>query len=255
MAEEKTPPSDAHLEVLGLHRWQHRSDAQNSDTEDPGQRGNGSEVVSGGGNGQSENTLTLEPEKVHQHKWRRLRKNVSECTRCELYRTRKNTVFGVGKEDADLLLIGEAPGADEDAQGEPFVGRAGLLLNNMLSAIGMQREEVFIANILKCRPPGNENPTPEQAYECRGHLQGQIELIQPRVILALGSVAAQNLLEVDTPIGRLRGQVHSLPGTEIPVIPSYHPAYLLRSPKKKADAFQDLLLLLDVMARGSATPS
>ena len=192
-------------------------------------------------------TLKLGPEERHIRQWRVLRKDVSDCVLCELHRTRKNTVFGIGAENADLMLVGEAPGAEEDARGEPFVGRAGKLLDSMLAAVGMSREQVFIANILKCRPPYNENPTPEQAEKCRPYLDRQIELIQPRAILALGAVAAHNLLDVETPIGRLRGAVHEMSGSGIPVIPTYHPAYLLRRPQGKAQAFEDLLLLCDLL--------
>ncbi len=188
-------------------------------------------------------TLTLDANAQHLRKWRVVRKEVEGCVLCELHRTRKNTVFGVGNENADLMLIGEAPGADEDAQGEPFVGRAGKLLDSMLGAIGLSREQVFIANILKCRPPNNENPTPEQAETCRPYLDRQIELIQPKVILALGAVAAHNLLEVETPIGRMRGTVFEMSKSGIPVIPTYHPAYLLRRPQGKAQSLEDLLLL------------
>ena len=200
-------------------------------------------------------TLTLDAEGRHLRQWRVIRKEVSECVLCELHRTRKNTVFGVGAENADLMLIGEAPGADEDAQGEPFVGRAGKLLDSILASIGMSREQVFIANILKCRPPNNENPTPEQAEKCRPHLNRQIELIQPRVILALGAVAAHNLLNVETPIGRLRGAVHEMSGSGIPVVPTYHPAYLLRRPQGKAQVLEDLLLLCDVLEDLKASPT
>ncbi len=251
MPEQKAPPSDAHLEAMGLQRWRPRATEAETEAEPPSEPMPEAAVEPASANGDNGQTLTLEPEKVQRLKWRRLRHGVSECTRCELYRTRTNTVFGTGAENADLMLIGEAPGADEDAQGEPFVGRAGLLLNNMLGAIGMQREEVFIANILKCRPPGNENPTPEQAEECRSHLQGQIELVQPRVILTLGSIATQNLLDVETPIGQLRGQVYPLPGSDIQVVATYHPAYLLRSPRKKANVFEDLLLMLQVLEQGT----
>ena len=243
-------PSDAHLKELGLGQWRHR---KSSETDQPGNGTEGMSDLAVGTVGDAKEgklgttTLRLDAEGRHLHQWRVVRKEVSECVLCELHRTRKNTVFGVGAEDADLMLIGEAPGADEDAQGEPFVGRAGKLLDSMLAAIGMSRDQVFIANILKCRPPDNENPTPEQAEKCRPHLNRQIELIQPRVILALGAVAAHNLLNVETPIGQLRGTVHEMSGSRIPVIPTYHPAYLLRRPQGKAQALDDLLLLCDVL--------
>lgn len=170
--------------------------------------------------------------------WPALELAVKACTACGLRAGCKQTVFGVGDQGANWLVIGEAPGADEDKQGEPFVGRAGQLLNSMLAAIGLRREQVYIANILKCRPPANRDPRPEEAALCRAFLERQIALIQPRLILALGRIAAQNLLATDTPIGRLRGQVHQLHG--IPVVVTYHPAYLLRSPGEKRKAWSDL---------------
>jgi uracil-DNA glycosylase len=178
--------------------------------------------------------------------WRSLRKQVTACTQCALHQGRKQTVFGVGDLHADWLVIGEAPGAEEDRQGEPFVGRAGKLLNAMLLAIGLQRSQVFIANILKCRPPDNRDPRPEEVASCESYLKKQIELIQPKVILAVGRIAAQNLLKVDTPIGRMRGQTYEYPGSNIPVVVTYHPAYLLRSPKEKRKSWQDLQLAMRI---------
>ncbi len=152
------------------------------------------------------------------------------------------------------MIIGEAPGADEDRQGEPFVGRAGRLLNNMLLAVGLKREAVYIANILKCRPPGNRDPRPEEAQSCRPYLTRQIELIEPRLILVLGRVAAHNLLDTKTPLGKLRGSVYRYQDTDVPVIVTYHPAYLLRSPADKAKAWEDLKFALRVAPpTGSAT--
>ena len=172
--------------------------------------------------------------------WPELAQRVANCQLCELHATRKQAVFGIGNQQADWLVIGEAPGADEDRQGEPFVGRAGQLLNAMLKAIGLTREEVYIANILKCRPPNNRDPRPEEAACCSPYLQRQIELIQPRLILALGRIAAQRLLQTNTSLARLRGQVHMLDTSGTPVIVTYHPAYLLRSPAEKRKAWQDL---------------
>jgi DNA polymerase len=146
----------------------------------------------------------------------------------------------VGSESADLLVVGEAPGADEDRQGEPFVGRGGQLLNAMLQAIGLCRTDIYIANILKCRPPGNRDPKPEEAQACSDYLQSQIDLIQPRLILAVGRIAAQWLLRSDTPLGRLRGRVHYFGAAETPLLVTYHPAYLLRSPGQKSKAWEDL---------------
>lgn len=170
--------------------------------------------------------------------WQQLEQAVAVCARCELHRSRTQTVFGVGSHSADLLIIGEAPGRDEDLQGEPFVGRAGQLLNAMLLAIGLKREQVYIANILKCRPPNNRDPRPEEAAACNSWLQQQIELVKPGAILALGRVAAHNLLNTDKSLGALRTGRHSFAG--IPLIVTYHPAYLLRKPIDKRKSWQDL---------------
>lgn len=175
---------------------------------------------------------------IAQMDWPALEAAVKACTACGLRAGCTQTVFGVGNLHAEWLVIGEAPGADEDKQGEPFVGRAGQLLNSMLAAIGLKREQVYIANILKCRPPNNRDPKPEEAELCRPFLERQIALIQPKLILAVGRIAAQNLLNTDTPIGKLRGRVHQVNG--IPVVVTYHPAYLLRSPGEKRKAWVDL---------------
>lgn len=182
--------------------------------------------------------------------WAGLEAEVKACTACGLRAGCTQTVFGVGDRQAKWLVIGEAPGADEDRQGEPFVGRAGQLLNSMLLAIGLKREQVYIANVLKCRPTNNRDPKPEEAELCRPFLERQIALIHPDIILAVGRIAAQNLLHTDTTIGRLRGQVHSLGGT--PVVVTYHPAYLLRSPGEKRKAWTDLQLAVRVAAGGKA---
>ena len=179
--------------------------------------------------------------------WPALADRVRACTDCELHRGRIQTVFGVGNQEADLLVIGEAPGAEEDRRGEPFVGRAGLLLNAMLGAIELSREEVYIANILKCRPPNNRDPRPDEATACTRYLERQIQLLQPKVLLALGRIAAQWLLQSDAPIGRLRGQRLSFGNPEIPLVASYHPAYLLRSPAAKAKAWEDLRLVRRIL--------
>ena len=234
-----------HLRELGLTRWRQRMDGNGRAADGPA--ADAPEAASRPAGGR---TLTLDPAAAKKHAWRKARRQAEECTRCELHRSRRNAVFGVGSETADLMLVGEAPGADEDAQGEPFVGPAGLLLNRMLAAIGLAREDVFIANILKCRPPGNTNPTPEQAAQCRGHLERQLELLEPKVILALGAVAARNLLGVEAPIGALRGKEFPLPERRgIVVLPTYHPAYLLRRPQGKAQAFEDLLALRAILDR------
>jgi uracil-DNA glycosylase len=175
-----------------------------------------------------------------------LRQEVSGCTRCqELAETRTQTVFGVGNPHARLCFLGEAPGADEDRQGEPFVGRAGQLLNKIIEACRMQRDDVYICNILKCRPPGNRNPLPTEAANCRGYLDQQLELVSPEFICCLGAVAAQNLLGTQQSIGRLRGKVHSY--RDAKVVCTYHPAYLLRNPAAKKDTWDDMKLLMREM--------
>ena len=181
--------------------------------------------------------------------WDELAAAVRVCTKCGLHATRTQTVFGVGRRDADLLVIGEAPGADEDRQGEPFVGRAGQLLNSMLRAIGLPRSEVYIANILKCRPPGNRDPQPDEARTCTPYLARQIALVKPRAILAVGRIAAQWLLQTDAPIGRLRGRVVPYGEAGTPLVITYHPAYLLRSPLAKATAWADLCMVKDLLRK------
>ena len=179
--------------------------------------------------------------------WAQLGEAVLNCTLCDLHLTRTQGVVGVGDRNADWLIIGEAPGADEDAKGEPFVGQAGKLLDAMLAAIGLKRgENVYIANVLKSRPPGNRNPQPEEVTACLPYLERQIQLIQPKLILALGRFAAQTLLDTEEAIGRLRGRVHRRQG--VPLIVSYHPAYLLRNPVDKAKAWEDLCLARATMA-------
>jgi len=182
--------------------------------------------------------------------WDALQQRVANCTRCELAASRTQTVFGVGNHDADWLIIGEAPGAEEDRRGEPFVGRAGQLLDQMLQAIGQSRDGVFIANILKCRPPDNRDPKPGEAAACRAYLERQIALVQPKIILAVGKIAAQNLLECNDPVGRMRGKAHAL--GEIPLVVTYHPAYLLRSPSQKKKAWSDLCLAARLAAESRA---
>ena len=174
--------------------------------------------------------------------WQLLEAQALVCTKCDLHQTRTRVVFGVGDRRARWMVIGEAPGADEDRQGEPFVGRSGQLLNEMLRAAGVAREQVYIANIVKCRPPDNRDPKPEESTRCEGYLQKQIELLQPGLILAVGRIAAQNLLRKDTPIGRLRGRVHRYGPGGIPLVVTYHPAYLMRSPGQKRKAWEDLCL-------------
>jgi len=219
----------AYLDALGIDVWESRDD------------GDGERPV-----GPSPDAVECRPGADSGLGWEELRATVSACTRCDLHKSRTQTVFGVGDRNADWMIIGEAPGAEEDRRGEPFVGRAGKLLDEMLRAVGYQRDKVFIANILKCRPPNNRDPRPEESQQCRGYLERQIELVQPRIILAVGRIAAQLLLNSDAPVGRLRGTTHALNGT--PLVVTYHPAYLLRSPSQKRKAWDDLRLARRVVA-------
>jgi DNA polymerase len=187
--------------------------------------------------------------------WDALRAMVSACTRCALSETRTQTVFGTGDVRARWMFIGEAPGADEDRQGEPFVGRAGQLLTSMIRSLGLRREDVYIANVLKCRPPGNRDPRPEEAAHCRGYLERQIGLVSPAIVVAVGRIAAQNLLATDEALARLRGKVHALGARGWPLVVTYHPAYLLRSPGEKRKAWQDLLFARRVLQRVEAGES
>ncbi len=183
--------------------------------------------------------------------WPVLADSVAACTACGLCNTRTNTVFGVGDQQAEWMLVGEAPGENEDLQGEPFVGQAGKLLDNMLGALGLARgRNVYIANVLKCRPPGNRNPEPDEVAQCEPYLKRQIALLKPKVIVVLGRFAAQSLLRSTTPIGKLRGTVHTYEG--IPVVVTYHPAYLLRTLTDKARAWEDLCLAREVHDRAGA---
>lgn len=184
-----------------------------------------------------------------EERWRTLEAEVASCTKCPLHATRTRAVFGVGNSQADWMVIGEAPGAEEDRRGEPFVGAAGQLLNAMLKAIGLERESVYIANILKSRPPGNRDPKPEEVAACFPYLTRQIALIRPKLILAVGRIAVQNLLGTTAPLGRLRGQVHSFGELNTPLIATYHPAYLLRTPSEKRKAWEDLKFARDFFAR------
>ncbi|MDP2903474.1 MAG: uracil-DNA glycosylase [Methylovulum sp.] len=177
--------------------------------------------------------------------WNALQTEVSNCTKCALCETRTQTVFGTGNKNADWLLIGEAPGQHEDEQGKPFVGNAGQLLTEMLRAMGLAREEVFITNIIKCRPPRNRDPHVDEVGRCNGYLQRQLAIIQPKIILAVGRIAAQALLNTDMPLARLRGKVHNLNNTPLVVV--YHPAYLLRSLPEKRKAWQDLQLAMQTI--------
>jgi DNA polymerase len=183
-----------------------------------------------------------------------IRDDIGDCTRCKLHaQGRKQVVFGVGNHAAELMFVGEAPGADEDVQGVPFVGRAGQLLTKMIEAMGFKRDEVYIANVIKCRPPGNRNPEPDEIATCEPFLFRQIESIQPKVIVALGAFAAKTLLKSDAPISRLRGRLYDYRGVKL--IPTFHPSFLLRSPGYKREAWDDLKKALAELGRDVPTPS
>lgn len=210
--------SNLHLDYLGITQWQLRQPQGTS----------------------VETQATLEITAANAD-WDTLAHMVQNCTKCALCQTRTKTVFGVGNRTADLLVIGEGPGANEDLKGEPFVGQAGQLLDKMLAAIQLSRDSVYIANIVKCRPPNNREPLPAEVSQCLPYLHRQIALIQPKLILALGRVAAHNLLHLTTPLNKLREHTFHFGPTNIPVIVTYHPAYLLRNPADKRNAYQDLL--------------
>ncbi len=222
----------AYLRALGVSVWERRQPRPPADAA----------PVPGPGDGVPVERMNLD----------QLRACVAHCHACALAEERTRTVFGVGDPHAQLMVIGEAPGAQEDRQGEPFVGRAGKLLDAMLHAMGRSRAKgVFITNIVKCRPPKNRDPRPEEAAACAGYLRRQLELVHPRLILAVGRIAAQQLLQTDAAIGRLRGRVHRYGADAIPVVVSYHPAYLLRSPHEKRKAWADLKLAMRQLGEDS----
>jgi DNA polymerase len=184
---------------------------------------------------------------------RAIREDLGDCTRCVLHKQgRKQIVFGVGNPQADLMFIGEAPGADEDEQGEPFVGRAGQLLNNMITAMGIKRQDVYIANIIKCRPPGNRTPERDECETCSPFLFRQIEVVKPKIIVALGAVAAKTLLGVNDAMMNLRGRIYDYRNTKLAV--TYHPAYLLRDPRQKKEAWKDLQMVMKYLGMEMPTP-
>jgi len=215
-----------YLEAMGIDVWLPRAVANNQQTSTP--------VAT------AENSL---PESTDS--WEALQAEVAPCTLCDLCKTRTQTVFGSGNKNADWMIIGEGPGQNEDLQGLPFVGNAGLLLTEMLRAIGLDREEVFITNIVKCRPPANRDPKPIEIETCKPYLMRQIALLKPKIIVVLGRIAAQALLNTDEPISKLRGKIHALNDT--PVVVVYHPAYLLRSMLDKRKAWADLKLALQTV--------
>ena len=186
---------------------------------------------------------------TYNDSWVNLQHEVQSCELCSLHKTRTQTVFGVGDSQANWLFIGEAPGMDEDLQGEPFVGRAGGLLNEMVFSIGLSRDKIFIANILKCRPPKNRDPLTSEVAQCLPYLERQIQHIDPMIIIAVGKVAAQNLLQTDKTMSQLRGQIHSFGVKKTPLVVIYHPAYLLRSPSQKFKAWEDLTLAKQAISK------
>ena len=243
-----TPRQHHYLHGLGIEVYKVReTEDSGQGTEDRQQKAGGMDIrvddgsntveVSGIGAGQPDGVVA---------DWEALRRKVAECRLCQLHEGRTQTVFGVGDVNADWMLIGEAPGAEEDRRGEPFVGRAGKLLDAMLQAVGLARDEVFITNILKCRPPNNRDPRPEEVLSCENYLVQQINTVKPRLILALGRVAAQNLLKSETPIGKMRGKRYHYGDPPVPVVVTYHPAYLLRSPREKKKSWQDLQLAMTI---------
>lgn len=226
-----------YLEAMGIHVWVSRTPAslQQSDADDATDTAR-IDLPSP--------ELYSDESRPNAEKWELLQAEVAHCRKCGLCETRTQTVFGSGNKNADWMLIGEAPGQQEDLQGQPFVGVAGQLLTEMLRAIGLSRDEVYITNILKCRPPGNRDPKPDEADKCRDYLNRQIELIQPKIILAIGRIAAQTLLATDEPLSKLRGKVHSLNHTPLVVV--YHPAYLLRNLADKKKAWVDLQFAMQI---------
>lgn len=229
-----------YLTALGLMDWKLRAAAPASDLSLPDPSGRYPSAV---------DPMSSRPGREDAFDWPELRGRVAACTRCGLSATRTQTVFGVGNLQADWLIVGEAPGADEDRQGEPFVGRAGQLLNSMLRAVGLTREQVYIANVLKCRPPGNRDPNPSEAAQCLPYLERQIALLKPKIMLAVGRIAAQNLLRTDKTLGSLRQQVHRFGASQVPLIVTYHPGYLLRTPADKRKTWEDLKFAREVCAR------
>lgn len=215
-----------YLQALGIQSWQ-RKQAGPALTKEP--------------------ITEIEINPLPSPDWNALQTAVTNCTACDLHKTRTQTVFGVGNRAADLMIIGEAPGFYEDQQGEPFVGRAGQLLTAMIKAIGFERQDVFIANILKCRPPNNRDPQPVEVQSCTPFLDKQIAMVKPRLLLAVGRIAAHYLLKTKSSLESLRNQMHRYGNSQIPLIITYHPAYLLRNPIDKKKAFADLQFVLKTL--------
>jgi DNA polymerase len=244
---------NAYLDALGIDRWVPRVAPEARYDSQPEARYDSQPEAR-----EPDQRVRLQPQPLSRidsppaGDWPTLREQVAGCRACDLCKTRTQTVFGVGNTQAEWLVIGEAPGAEEDRQGEPFVGRAGQLLNAMLLAIGLPRETVFIANVLKCRPPGNRDPKPEEVSRCLPFLSQQIALLKPRILLVVGRIAAQTLLASDAPLARLRGRLHHFGDANTPLVVTYHPAYLLRTPADKRKAWEDLKFARATYARGGA---
>jgi DNA polymerase len=244
MSDKERAAHLAYLDAMGIQVWQRRHSSQLDTQQQPQpQTLTAPEVVAVPSAVQQCPAVIQQPAD-----WDTLQAQVASCTRCELHKQRTQTVFGVGNRNATWMFIGEAPGADEDQQGEPFVGKAGQLLNLMFKSVGLAREEVYIANIVKCRPPGNRDPQPEEAACCEPYLKQQIAWVKPKIIIAVGRIAAQNLLKSDQPVGVLRNKQHSYGDGNIPLVVTYHPAYLLRSPQEKRKAWEDLLFVRKIVS-------
>ncbi len=258
------------LQGIGIRRWRNRSDAdclpqaadpiktdaQTAPVDDqswPGATPAPREIERPDHRAEPETTTIDKPQETEPapiifevpalDNWDAIHSAIEACSACELSQNCTRKVPGIGDRQADLLIVGEGPGHDEDLRGEPFVGRSGQLLDRMLGAIGLARERVYITNIVKCRPPNNRDPRVEEAQQCRVYLDAQIRQLAPKVILSVGRVSAHNLLGINQPVGKLIPQMHQLPGTDIPLKVTYHPAYLLRNPSAKAIAWQDMKLL------------
>ena len=246
-------PSRAHLDAIGIPVWVRRRGASAACRVDVPHETAGTEAVPAPAAGQANVSLattgTESSPPPASSVLDAIDAQVRACRKCELHRTRTNTVFGVGRPGADCMFIGEAPGAEEDARGEPFVGRAGRLLDAMLAAIGLGRGDVYIANIVKCRPPRNRDPQAGEIAACSGYLRRQIEAVSPRLLVAAGRVAAQSLLSTTQSIGHLRGRTFRYGEDRLPVVVMYHPAYFLRSPLEKRKAWDDLVRLRSMLSQ------
>ena len=244
-------PSRAHLDAIGIPVWVRRSVLRAARQHEPSPAA----AATAAPEATAATTATAATASRASGALESIDAQVRDCRKCELHRTRTHTVFGVGRPDADCMFIGEAPGAEEDARGEPFVGRAGKLLDAMLAAIGRKRGDVYIANIVKCRPPRNRDPHTDEIAACSGYLRRQIEAVSPRLLVATGRVAAQSLLATTKPIGRLRGRTYRYGEDRLPVIVMYHPAYFLRSPLEKRKGWDDLVRLRAMLSgHGAGEP-